>query len=145
MKGFRFSLERVLELRKTQLEMEEVRFREATAAIAELDRMRAEVRAAAEKAELEVRRRESVMGADLAALGAFRQRAQQRAREIEGMRAQRQRRLAEREKALLEARRRCRLLERLKERRMEEWRAATDREMEAAAAELYLAVHSRQA
>jgi hypothetical protein len=145
MPGFRFPLERVLEWRRTQLEMEEIRFREAAAALAELDRMRADLRAAAMKAESQVREWSPVSGADLAALGHFRLRIEQKGRDIEGMRAQRLRRLAEREAALLEARRRCRLLERLKERRMQEWQAATDRQMEAMAAELYLAGHSRRA
>jgi hypothetical protein len=40
---------------------------------------------------------------------------------------------------MLEARRRCRLLERLRERRWDEWKAAADRELEETAAESYLA------
>jgi hypothetical protein len=44
---------------------------------------------------------------------------------------------------MLEARRCCRLLERLKERRRAEWQAATDREMEELAAESFLAGWSR--
>ena len=39
---------------------------------------------------------------------------------------------------MLEARRRCRLLEKLKERRLAEWRAAAEREIEALAAEAFL-------
>jgi hypothetical protein len=144
MAGFRFPLERVLEWRRTQLEMEEMRFRAAAAALAELDRMRAELGAAGMKAESQVREWSKVSGEDLAALGNFRLRIKQKERDIDGMRAQRLRRLAERESALLEARRRCRLLERLKERRIEEWQAASDREMEAMAAELYLAGRGRR-
>lgn len=143
MARFRFPLERVLELRRSQLEMEEMRFREAAAGVAELDRMRAELNAAGARAESQVREWSPVSGEDLAALGNFRLRIKQKERDIEGMRAQRLRHLAEREASLLEARRRCRLLERLRERRLEEWRAASDREMEAMAAELYLAGRSR--
>jgi hypothetical protein len=40
---------------------------------------------------------------------------------------------------MLEARRRFRLLERLKERRHEDWRLARDRELEELASESYLA------
>ena len=44
---------------------------------------------------------------------------------------------------MLEARRRCRLLERLKERRLAEWTAERDQELEEMAAETYLARWSR--
>ena len=49
------------------------------------------------------------------------------------------RELAKQQAAMLEARRRCRLLERLKERRWSEWKLAADRELEQAASESYLA------
>jgi hypothetical protein len=45
---------------------------------------------------------------------------------------------------MLEARRRCRLLERLKERRLTEWTAGRDHELEEIAAESYLARWSRR-
>jgi hypothetical protein len=52
--------------------------------------------------------------------------------------------LAEQQKLMLEARRRCRLLERLKERRFTEWTATRDREVEEIAAESYLARWGRR-
>ena len=51
--------------------------------------------------------------------------------------------LGEQQKVMLEARRRCRLLERLKERRLAEWTAERDRELDEIAAESYLARWSR--
>ena len=45
---------------------------------------------------------------------------------------------------MLEARRRCRLLERLKERRLAEWTTARDHEVEEIAAESYLARWSQR-
>jgi hypothetical protein len=47
--------------------------------------------------------------------------------------------LAAQQKQMLEARRRCRLLERLKDRRLTEWKAAEAHELEEVAAESYLA------
>jgi hypothetical protein len=47
-------------------------------------------------------------------------------------------------KAMLEAQRRCRLLERLKERRLAEWRTASDRALEELATESYLARWTRR-
>ena len=83
MTPFRFRLEKVLTWRRMQLELEEIKFRQVSAAVVELDR----ARAALEN----------------------------------------------------EARRHCRLLERLKERRLEEWEAAFARELEDLAADSHLA------
>jgi hypothetical protein len=80
-----------------------------------------------------------VWGGDLTALGAFRVSAQKREEILQSRRAQCEKELAARESAMLEARRRLRLLERLKERRLSEWRAQCDRELEQDAAEAYLA------
>ncbi len=136
---FRFPLQKVLEWRQTQLEIEESRFRQASAAVAELDRAGAALEAAALGAEMEVRQRGSLAGRDLQALGAFRLQARKRQQEVAVRRAESQRKLAERQAAMLEARRRCRLLERLRERRLAEWTAQRDRELEALASESFLA------
>jgi hypothetical protein len=55
-----------------------------------------------------------------------------------------QRELAARQAGLLEARRRCRLLERLRERRWTEWQQARDRELEELASDSYLARWSQR-
>jgi hypothetical protein len=46
---------------------------------------------------------------------------------------------------MLEARRRSRLLDRLRERRLEEWEATRDKELDEIASESYLAQWNRQA
>ena len=146
MTTFRFRLEKVLEWRRGQLEAEEARFRECAAALAEVDRARAELQAAAVQAEFEVRRWAPVSGADLAALADFRRRVRANENELLRRRAECARLLAEQQNAMLEARRRCRALERLKERRLADWKSATEREIEALAAESHLATWaSRQA
>jgi len=139
MNAFRFRLERVLEWRRTQLEIEENKFREEAAALTELDRARAELEAAGIKAEMHVRQARTVTGRDLAALGEFRLLIRSREAGIARQRAERVKSLADRRAAMLEAQRRCRLLERLKERRLEEWRLAGNKEIEELAAETYLA------
>ena len=53
---FHFSLQKILDWRRTQLELEEAKFRQAMEAVAAVDRARAELEAAAVTAELEVRR-----------------------------------------------------------------------------------------
>lgn len=139
MKAFRFPLERVLDWRRVQLELEENRFRRRAAALAELDRTRAELEAAAIGAELQVRAWAPLSGRDLASLSGFRRHVQNEERTLAARRAESQRELEAQEAAMLEARRRCRLLERLRERQWTEWQTGADRELEQFATECHLA------
>lgn len=144
MNGFRFRLDRVLDLRRTEMERAEAQLRREAAQATELDRARAEVEAAGIRAELEVRAWDPVTGSDLAALGGYRLAIERRERELDAQRAQARMRLAAGRDAVMEARRRCRLLERLKERQLAEWQAARDRELETLAAESHLARWTRE-
>jgi hypothetical protein len=139
MTPFRFSLQRVLDWRRTQMELEEARLRQQAAAIADLDRARAELEAEGIAAEIAVREWSPLRGSELAALGSFRVGVRLKEGRIAALRAARERDLAGQRQAMLEARRRYRLLERLRDRRLEEWRAAADKELEDFAAEGYLA------
>ena len=139
MKGFHFPLEKALEWRRQQLELEPNRFKSQTAALAQLDRARAELEAAGIRAEVQVRAWAPLAGQDLAALSRFREHVAQEERSLEARRSTCRLQLEAQQKRMLEARRRSRLLEQLRERRWEEWRAASDRELEGFAAECYLA------
>jgi flagellar export protein FliJ len=141
--GFHFSLEKALDLRRLQLELEESKFQQQAAALLELDRMRERMRASRANAEAQVRTGEWALGFDLAALGAFRLHLQAKEKELAQRRVEGEKKLEERRNAMLEARRRCRLLERLKERRKAEWDTAFNRELEAVAAESFLAQWNR--
>ena len=143
MTTFRFPLQKVLDWRRTQLELAEARFQQQTAALAAIDRAYAEMEASGIRAEVEVRCWDPLAGRDLAALGRFRLRVQSREKQISLQRAGCQRELAVRKTAMLEARRRCRLLERLKERRLAEWTLTRDRELEELASESYLSRWAR--
>lgn len=145
MTSFRFPLQRVLEWRRTQLEIEETRFRQATAAVAEVERLMAEAEAAGVRAEVQIRQWRPVTGGDLWALDGYRFHVRARERELEAARAERKRKAAAQQAVMLEARRRLRLLERLRERRLEEWRAAEAAELETLASESYLARWARLA
>ena len=143
MSGFRFSLEKALDLRRLQLELEESKFQQQAAALLELDRIRDHMRASRANAEAQVRAGGSALGLDLAALGAFRLHVQAKEKGLAQRRVEGEKKLEERRNAMLEARRRCRLLERLKERRKGEWDIAFNRELEAVAAESFLAQWNR--
>lgn len=144
MTTFRFPLQKVLDWRLAQLELEESRFQRQMAALAAIERAYAEMEASGIRAEMEVRRWDPLAGRDLAALGRFRLLVQAREKQIAAERAECRRELAVRKSAMLEARRRCRLLERLKERRLAEWTLARDRELEEVASESFLARWARR-
>ena len=144
MSAFRFPLAKVLEWRRTQLEMEELQFKRESAALAEIDRLRAECEASGIKAELQVRAWNPVTGRDLEALGSFRLQVNAREAGMALERAAQEKKLKAQEGAMLEASRRCRLLERLEERRAGEWRAAENRALETVASETYLAQWNRR-
>ena len=145
MTKFRFSLARVLELRRAQLEMEQVQLQQKTAARAEADRRQGDLEAAGTDAECEIRRRDLLTGGDLEALGAYRLLVRQQIKEASARRAECEKDLDLQRAARMEAHRRVRLLERLQERRYAEWRAAEDKELDAAAAESYLNAIGRKA
>src|SRR5438105_7732212 len=130
MTAFRFPLQKVLDWRRTQLELEEIRFKQQLAALADLDRARQELQPAAGKAEAQVRDWIPLTGGDLAALGSFRLDLKQKDRDIAARRVQCQQSLETQQGVMLEARRRSRLLERLKDSRQAEWQAARDHELD---------------
>jgi hypothetical protein len=136
---FQFPLQKVLDWRRTQLEIEEGKFRQRVEAVAAVDRARAELEAGAVHTECEVRRWDPVDGGDLRALGEYRAGVRASEARLTAERAERARALAAQQAAMLEARRRFRLLERLRERRVAEWKSACDRELDEIASESFLA------
>lgn len=143
MTNFRFTLEKALNLRRLQLELEEAKFQEQAAALVALDRERDEMRVSRANAEAHVRAGGSSYGRDLAALGAFGLHVQSKEKDIAQRRVDCEKKLEERREAMLEARRRFRLLEKLKERRKADWNLALNRELEELASESYLAQWNR--
>jgi hypothetical protein len=136
---FQFRLQKVLDWRRTQLEIEEAKFRHTAAALGAVDRARAELQAAAIHTECEVRRWVAIGGSDLGALAEYRGHVRSEEARLAARREACARAAAAQQAAMLEARRRCRLLEKLRERRLAEWKAASDREVEEMAAESFLA------
>ena len=144
MTAFHFRLQKVLEWRRAQLELEEIQYRRQLAALAELDRRQAEVAEAASAAERQVRAWNPLAGGELEALGEFRLHVKQQEREMAASRIERRQQLERQHRLLLEAGRRLRLLERLQQRRWTEWRSARDKELEDLASESYLAKWNRR-
>jgi flagellar FliJ protein len=144
MRRFEFRLASVLSWRQLQLEMEQARLESL---FAELRRIRA--RLAGLEAEKDacaraVLGREAVAGAELSALEEYLKHAARRRDALLAESAACKRRIAEQRRRVLEAERNTRLLERLKERRLAEWRSENDRELEALATESFLAHWTRE-
>ncbi len=139
MKRFHFALEHVLSFRRRQLEFEEAKLEalasERSALDAESSRLESEA--------AETRRSLMVTGSassqDLVAADLYlRYLAAEKRRQAARL-ADWQARASKQQQAVVEARRRVRLIEKLEERQFQEWKAAADREQENLAAELYLA------
>ena len=143
MKSFQFPLEKALELRRTQLELEEANHKRQIAAVAAIDRRKAEIEASGVQAEIEVRQWSPIQSGDLAALGHYRLKVKSEESALARHRLDAVQKLAAQQKVMMEARRRYRLLERLRERRLAEWTAERDKELDEIAAESYLARWSR--
>jgi flagellar biosynthesis chaperone FliJ len=144
MKSFQFPLDKALGWRRSELHMAEARVEQQLAALAALDQARAELDAMGHRTEVEVRQFQPLVGGDLSALSAFRLSIRVRDRQLSAKRLECQKELAVRQAAIMEARRRCRLLEKLKDRRQAEWQSAADRELDELAADSYLAQWARR-
>jgi hypothetical protein len=144
MTNFHFSLQKALDLRHLQLELHEAKFQQQAAVLVELARVREAMQASRAVAEAHVRAGGSAQGYDLAALGAFRLHLQSKEKDLAQRRLEGEKKLEECRDAMLEARRRCRLLENLKARRKVDWTVALNRELEELASESYLAQWNRR-
>ena len=139
MRPFHFRLDKVLAWRRTELELEHYKMKRLSAELEETERSRAKLAAERAVAEHVILRARLIQGADLNAHAARLDYLDRQERALLGRRAEQQRRIAEAHRCLLEARRRLRLLERLKLARQAEWRTDLNRELEAFAAEAHLA------
>jgi flagellar export protein FliJ len=145
MAAFEFRLERVLRWRATQLGLEQMRLIQA---VAEMKKSEADL------AKIEQERVDSgrdllasgaIAGWSLAALAGYRDSLARQADRMRRQRAEQESRVAAQRQTVLEAQRRCELLERLKARRREEARQQERREIESSAGELHLAQWSARA
>ncbi len=143
MAPFRFRLAKVLEWYAQQCRVEEDRLHQRSAA---LRRSREEF-AQAQQSRLTIERdlmeKTILPAAELLALSRYRHRAAQVERRLAEQVAQREREWQAQLLAVQEARRRVRLLEKIRERKVEEHSAASDRELEELAADAFrAAAHS---
>ena len=145
MKAFRFRLARVLDLRRKQLEREEARLEQHIQQVKEVETRIAQLEGEQQSAARLLTEQTSFDGSELAALAAYRQRLRTQAAQLGTELQNRRKLLADQQKLYSEAKRKVRLLERLKERQHQEWEEASQKELEEIQADSFLARWHREA
>ena len=138
MKTFQFRLERVLAWRRAQTRLAEVKLEALHAELAGIAAHVQELARERDAAGRELLASGSATGLELALLDSFRKAADAEAARLEIARADCRRRLDEQMQAVTERRRDVKLLERLKERRLDKWQLDYAREIERDAIEAHL-------
>jgi flagellar biosynthesis chaperone FliJ len=138
MQPFRFRLERVFEWQQTVCRLEEEKTRLCRLAIAETEEKLAQLKAGSLATEHELQKRPAISAADLKALAEFRIKVIRQGRALAAEKQARLQALEKQTQKLLAERHRLRLLEKLRERALEEYTQAADRELEALALECHL-------
>jgi len=139
MRTFKFSLERVLGWRRIELRTEEARLAPLVAESCRLSAAHLAIAVAHERAQRDLLSSGPVDGAQLEALARYRTRLEKQKTVVEQKAQLCGEQIAAQQVRIIEAQRRARLLEKLRGRRLEEWRVAGEREMENFAGEAFLA------
>jgi flagellar export protein FliJ len=147
MQRFRFRLDRVLEWRRKKYRLEETRLAECVALVRAAERRIEQLRDERASIERELLQRLAIPAADFLNLGRYRLRVDKEKIDLTEERRRRLQAAAEQRARVQQAQQRVKLLEKMRERRLEEYIAADNRELEALAAEAFLSrwPHSRQA
>jgi flagellar export protein FliJ len=139
MKKFEFRLQRVLELRSQQVDIERARLQSLLNGRARLTRDRNHLVQQQVRAAADVRNATAISGSDLCALASYDRHLQKRKAILDKQLAQLEQQIAIQTVAVREAEKKVKLLEKLKQRKLGDWTAERDKELEIAAAESYLA------
>jgi len=134
---FRFPLERVLEWRRLQMRAEEEKLlilqQRADGIVARMSSL-----ASAElRSEWGLRKLASVDGSDLRALASFQDRVRKLRDALETEKQNCEKMMAQQRTRLLRARRDFRVIEKLRERKLEAWQYLSERELEEIAADVH--------
>jgi flagellar export protein FliJ len=139
MRGFQFRLQKVLDWRRIEFDRERIRFQALVAERNHTEAERADLIAARLRADLELVSATTIESRDLAAITGYRARLDKERHAAEGRLADCRGRLEAQRTQMIERQRRVRLLEKLRLRRLEQWRTESDGELEGFASEAHLA------
>lgn len=138
MKAFRFSLEKILEWRKTQLRTAEERLSQLQAQLEALKQQEQAIQAAYHQAHTRLLAAPQVTGLDFQAYSASQARALKEQAILRSEIGRVTSLVDDQRERLVKARRDHKILERLREQRQRQWQYLFDREIENDAAESYL-------
>ena len=139
MKKFHFSLDRVLEWRRTQGRIEEAKLEQLFGEMNGIEARQEAVISVALESHRSVTGASTATGSELAALDTFRRSSAAEHVRLESQRLGCQQRIAAQRDVVTGKRRDVRLLERLREQRLAGWKLEAEREVSASADESYLA------
>jgi hypothetical protein len=139
MRSFRFRLERVLSWRGTQLSLAEAKAEVLIGSLRTTDEAMADVVAGRASAQALLGRASTLTGGDLGVLEASRIWAVREEKKLAARRMELQQSIEVQNRCVAEARRGVKLVERLKERKHENWKTEADHEIDELAAESAIA------
>lgn len=137
MRAFKFSFETILRVRTRELELEQMKLTQLYAELRRIDTQLTRLEQAGPSACRALG--DETVGTELLHLQRFRESLAVSRKQLLKDKAGCEFRLGQQQRKVVEADRRKRLLERLKERRQSEWQADLDKEWEHLAADTYLA------
>src|ERR1700721_2799678 len=143
MKRFQFPLERVRRWRAGQAMLEELKLEQMRGNLQALGEEKQSIASERSRNEREVLGQPAVEAAQLQSLDAYRLHTRGKIRDIENRERQAEVEVDEQRQRVGAARREHELLERLLQKARDEWQAASDREQETLATDLYLAKRVR--
>lgn len=139
MKAFEFRLERIADYRRQQADLARNELQKLTGLFDRLAEQRRNLEQCAADTRANTLRRSDLTGQDLMALSAYGEHVVRSVQEIERKKADLAKQIQNQRSVVMEAERNVKLLERLRDRKFEEWRAETERELDAIAADSHLA------
>jgi flagellar export protein FliJ len=142
-KTFKFPLQRVLDWRALQLRSEEEKLAGLQNRLAAIVAREKALFEAELETEIELAKSPILNGMDLQRFAAFQLGVRSEHASLKASRMQCDAQIVEQRKRLLKARKEVRVLEKLKEKRLEGWTYLNDREVETIAAEAYISKWAR--
>jgi hypothetical protein len=144
MKRFQFPLDRVRSWRAGQAALEELKLEQLRENLEALKLERRNIDVERSRSEQAVLGQPTIEASELESLDAYRSHARTRIRDLENRERQTEAQVERQRQRVIQAWRDAELLERLKRKALSEWQAASGREQETLAAELYLAKRARR-
>lgn len=139
MKAFEFRLQRIADFRRQQADVAKTRLQELLAEMQCLEDERRSLEEQRHEARNSVTGQSNLRGEDLFALASFQEYLGRRLKELNQKQSELASKIEKQRDAVIEAERKVKLLERLKDRKFQEWRAASDRELDELAADSHMA------